>query len=61
MADKPKDQRQGVQAARRSSSDALDKNGHVIPEKLQENQRKLNVGSDHRTPDMKKRHRGTFP
>jgi hypothetical protein len=33
----------------------------VIPDKLHENQRKLNVGTDHRTPDMKKRHRGTFP
>lgn len=31
------------------------------PEKLKENRQKLGVGDDHQTPDMKKRHRGTFP
>jgi hypothetical protein len=31
------------------------------PEKQKENQRRLRVDSDHRTPEMKKGHRGTFP
>lgn len=31
------------------------------PEKLRENQQSLGVGSDHKTPEMKKGHRGTFP
>lgn len=31
------------------------------PEKLRENQQSLGVGPDHKTPDMKKGHRGTFP
>jgi hypothetical protein len=30
-------------------------------EKQKENQKKLRVDSDHRTPEMKKGHRGTFP
>jgi hypothetical protein len=61
MTDKPKDPQEPSGRPRRSSHDALDRDGHVNPEKLAENQRKLNVGSDHKTPDMKKRHRGTFP
>ncbi len=35
--------------------------GRNNPEKLKENQQSLGVGSDHKTPDMKKGHRGTFP
>jgi hypothetical protein len=31
------------------------------PEKQKENQRRLRVDADHRTPEMKKGHRGTFP
>jgi hypothetical protein len=31
------------------------------PEKQKENQKRLNVGTDHRTPEMKKGRRGTFP
>jgi hypothetical protein len=31
------------------------------PEKQKENQRKLRVDSDHKTPEMKKGHRGSFP
>ena len=62
MTDKQKDPDQpGAKSTRRGNNDALDKDGHVNPEKLADNQRKLNVGSDHKTPDMKKRHRGTFP
>jgi hypothetical protein len=54
-------QQPGAKSTRRNDNDALDKDGHVKPEKLAENQKKLNVGSDHKTPDMKKGHRGTFP
>ena len=31
------------------------------PERQKENQRRLNVGSDHRTEAMRKGRRGTFP
>lgn len=36
--------------------DARDDSG-----KLKENRRRLGVDEDHRTPDMKDHHRGTFP
>jgi hypothetical protein len=54
-------QQPGAKSTRRSDNDALDKDGNVKPEKLAENQRKLHVGADHKTPEMKKGHRGTFP
>jgi hypothetical protein len=53
-------QQPGAQGAVRGAS-ALDKAGHLKESKLRENQNALNVGADHKTPDMKKRHRGTFP
>lgn len=31
------------------------------PEKIKENREKLGVGDDHKTSDMQKHHRGTFP
>lgn len=31
------------------------------PEKQKDNQKRLRVGPDHKTPEMKKGHRGTFP
>jgi hypothetical protein len=31
------------------------------PEKQKENQKRLRVGADHKTPEMKKGNRGTFP
>jgi hypothetical protein len=31
------------------------------PERQKENQKRLGVGPDHRTPEMKKGNRGTFP
>jgi hypothetical protein len=31
------------------------------PEKQKENQQRLGVDADHKTAEMKKRHRGTFP
>ena len=61
MAERPKEQQAAQTGRRGGTNHALDRNGKVIPEKLQENQRRLNVGSDHKTPDMKKGRRGTFP
>ena len=40
---------------------AIDKAGKIIENELKDNQRRLGVDADHRTPDMKKRKRGTFP
>jgi hypothetical protein len=40
---------------------ALDKSGNVNEGKLQENQERLQVGPDHKTAEMEKKHRGTFP
>jgi len=31
------------------------------PEKQKDNQKRLGVGADHKTPEMKKGHRGSFP
>jgi len=53
-------QQPGPRGGVRNAS-ALDKSGRVNESKLRENQGALNVGPDHKTPDMKKRHRGTFP
>ena len=46
------------QGARGARSGA---NARREPERQKENQKRLRVGSDHRTPEMKKGHRGTFP
>ena len=53
-------QQPGARGALRSQK-ALDKSGAVNREKLEENQRRLEVGKDHKTAGMKKGHRGTFP
>jgi hypothetical protein len=45
----------GARGARRG----VDARG--APERQRENQRRLDVGADHRTPAMKKGHRGTYP
>jgi hypothetical protein len=52
--------RPGVQG-KRSAADALTESGELDKGKLKENQARLDVGPDHKTPDMKKGHRGTFP
>ena len=36
-------------------------NARREPEKQKENQKRLGVGPDHKTNEMKKGHRGTFP
>ena len=62
MAETPKDDRQhsGARGANKGSS-AVDKSGKVDERKLEENQKRLTVDKDHRTPDMKTGNRGTFP
>ena len=62
MAGTPKDDRQhsGARGVNKGSS-AVDKSGKVDESKLEQNRKRLNVDKDHRTPDMKKGHRGTFP
>jgi hypothetical protein len=62
MAEKPKEDRQhsGARGANKGSN-AVDKSGKVDQSKLEQNQKRLNVDKDHRTPDMKKGNRGTFP
>jgi hypothetical protein len=62
MAEKPNDDRQHSGArGRNQGSVAVDKSGKVDEAKLEQNQERLNVDKDHRTPDMKKGNRGTFP
>ncbi|HUQ77165.1 MAG TPA: hypothetical protein VM183_20770 [Burkholderiales bacterium] len=46
---------------RRNEADAIEPSGEVNPEKLKQNQDRLHVDSDHKTEEMKKGHRGTFP
>lgn len=53
-------QQPGAQAAGKARK-ALDKSGHIDREKLEDNQRLLGVGTDHKSAGMKKGHRGTFP
>jgi hypothetical protein len=40
---------------------AIEPGGQVDSEKLKRNQERLNVDKEHKTPEMKQRHRGTFP
>ena len=40
---------------------AIDEDGNLDRQKLEENQRRLDVGKDHKTEDMEKGDRGTFP
>ena len=58
--EKARQQQPGTRSTGKTRN-ALDKSGAVDREKLEDNQRQLDVGKDHKTPDMKKRHRGTFP
>jgi hypothetical protein len=53
-------QQPGAQGAGQEA-DALDKAGNVDEAKLRTNQEQLQVDPDHKTPTMRKRHRGTFP
>lgn len=51
----PGAQGSGKQAA------AIGKSGEMKEAKLEQNRDRLRVGPDHKTPEMKKGHRGTFP
>jgi hypothetical protein len=53
-------QQPGAQGAGRER-DAIDEDGNVDRQKLKDNQEQLQVGEDHKTPDMKKQRRGTYP
>jgi hypothetical protein len=53
-------QQPGAQGAGKEA-DALDEAGNVDESKLQKNQERLNVDSDHKTPTMRKQRRGSFP
>jgi hypothetical protein len=45
----------------RNQADAIEPSGEVNAEKLKQNQDHLHVDSDHKTEEMNKGHRGTFP
>lgn len=53
-------QQPGAQDAGKES-DALDEAGNVDERKLRQNQERLKVNSDHKTPTMRKQRRGSFP
>ena len=42
-------------------ANALDEGGSVDNNKLRQNREKLQVDPDHKTEEMRKQHRGTFP
>ncbi len=45
----------------RKPADAITPSGEVDQKKLKENQKRLQVDDEHKTPEMQKGHRGTFP
>lgn len=61
MSERPKGPEVPGTPGRRNDADAITPSGDVNPEKLKKNQERLGVGRDHKTDEMKKRHRGTFP
>ena len=60
MSDRPKDPVPGTPGLP-NDADAIERSGEVNPEKLKHNQEKLHVGADHKTPEMEKGKRGTYP
>jgi hypothetical protein len=44
-----------------SDRKAVDESGNVDAGKLRKNQERLGVDEKHKTPEMKKGHRGTYP
>lgn len=59
MPQEPQDKEARTSRTARGARSGADARGQ--PEKQKENQRRLRVDSDHKTPEMKKGHRGTFP
>ncbi|HLS85511.1 MAG TPA: hypothetical protein VK043_04375 [Burkholderiales bacterium] len=50
----------GAQGTGRAG-DATGRSGQAKQDKLEQNRERLKVGDDHKTREMKKGHRGTFP
>jgi hypothetical protein len=44
-----------------TEADAVKPDGNVDEKKLERNKERLGVGEDHKTEEMRKKHRGTFP
>lgn len=64
VAESPKQHVEPVQPGAQGAGqqgDAILPSGETDPEKLRENQDRLGVGEDHKTPDMERKKRGTFP
>lgn len=59
-AQKGRKEQPGAQGAGKAA-DAIDESGNVDERKLQENRERMGVGDDHKTSDMRKKERGTFP
>jgi hypothetical protein len=55
MPENPSRMNQAARGARRGANARRD------PERQKDNQKRLRVGADHKTPEMKKGNRGTFP
>jgi hypothetical protein len=53
-------QQPGAQGAGKEA-DALQPDGNVDESKLRQNQKRLRVDADHKTPAMRKQRRGTYP
>lgn len=58
--DPARKQQPGAQGAGKER-DALREGGEIDRQKLKDNQDQLQVDEEHKTPDMRKHHRGTFP
>lgn len=56
---KQKDTADAGQVPDEPDAEAVDARSH--PDKLKENRDRLGVDEEHKTPDMKKQRRGTFP
>jgi len=61
MNQKPQNRSQSPARGQNRGADAITPSGDVDQEKLKHNQKRLNVDEQHKTPEMKKGGRGTFP
>lgn len=60
-ADLGRDDARQQPGAQGAGTDAVDPAGNLHRGKLKQNQKRLQVDADHKTSDMRKKHRGTFP
>jgi hypothetical protein len=58
--DENRKQQPGAQGAG-MEGDAVKPDGELDDKKLKRNQERLGVDEEHKTPEMRKEHRGTFP